>query len=264
MISVVCCSIDPVRAEFIARHYHQLLGDEPHEVISVRGPPSLAEGYNFGADRAKGEIVIFSHDDIEFLEPSNWLRNLKRHIAQFDIVGLAGTNRLVSAAWAQSGPPHTFGQVGEIDGGTAPFRVLILSAPRRAVRGLQALDGLFFAARRDVLASTRFDARTFDGFHCYDVDFTYSAYLAGFRLAVACDLPVMHASEGHFDETWAFYAERFQRKHQASLPTFGPRPYSHAVVGALTKQEALQIMIGAQCTWCDHESESGPVDPDVQ
>lgn len=255
MISVVCCSVDAGRADATARHYRLLLGNEAHEFVSVRSPRSLAEGYNSGADRASGEVVIFSHDDIEFLEPSTWLTNLKDHIAHFDIVGLAGTSHLVSAAWAQSGPPYTFGQVCEIDGKMAPFRVLIFSAPKRVVSGLQALDGLFFAVRRSVLATVRFDAHTFDGFHCYDVDFTFSAYRAGFRLAVACDLPVLHASQGNFDQAWAMYAERFMHKHATHLPAPRRRRFQHALVGAQTREEALEIMEGARGGWGDDHVE---------
>jgi len=44
MISVVCCSIDPVRAAAIERHYERLLGDEPYEIVAVRDARSLAEG----------------------------------------------------------------------------------------------------------------------------------------------------------------------------------------------------------------------------
>jgi hypothetical protein len=69
MISVVFCSIDSVLTESIERHYRTLLGDEPHEVIAIRDARSLAEGYNRGLDRSSGDIVIFSHDDIEFLDP---------------------------------------------------------------------------------------------------------------------------------------------------------------------------------------------------
>jgi len=231
-------------------------------MISIRSPRSLAEGYNTGADRATGEVVIFSHDDIEFLEPSSWLRNLQNHMTRFDIVGLAGTNRMATGSWARSGPPNTFGQIGEVDGRPAPYRVLIMSAPRRIVSGLQALDGLFFAVRRTVLETVRFDATTFDGFHCYDIDFTYSAYRAGFRLAVACDLPVLHASQGNFDKTWEMYAERFQRKHAETLAVFRRRPFRHAVVGATTKEEVLEIMRGAREVWSDHDGAQGSPGPD--
>ena len=73
MISVVRCSIDPVRAAAIERHYERLLGDEPYEIVAVRDARSLAEGYNRGVARSSGDIVILSHDDIEFLDPVPWL-----------------------------------------------------------------------------------------------------------------------------------------------------------------------------------------------
>jgi len=68
MISVVCCSIDPVRAAAIERHYERLL-----EIVAVGDARSLAEGYNRGVARSSGDIVILSHDDIEFLDPVPWL-----------------------------------------------------------------------------------------------------------------------------------------------------------------------------------------------
>src|SRR6185503_5578792 len=78
-----------------------------------------------------------------------------------------------------------FGQVCEPDGQVAPFRVLICAVPAPLIHGMQALDGLFMAANREVLERVRFDEVTFDGFHGYDMDFSFSSHLAGFRLAVA-------------------------------------------------------------------------------
>lgn len=257
MISVVCCSINPALAASIKRHYRALLGDEPHEIIAIRDARSLAEGYNRALDQTTGDIVIFSHDDIEFLEPATWLERLKAHLSVFDVIGLAGTSKLISAAWARAGPPYTFGHVGELDGRTAPFRVLICAVPAPLVPRIQALDGLFMAARREVLERVRFDEKTFDGFHCYDIDFTFSAHLAGFRLAVVCDLPVLHASQGAFDQKWEHYAKRFTEKHGARLPPFRPRPFQHALVCVQTKDEMLEVLTAPRTWW----SQNNPIVP---
>lgn len=248
MISVISCSIDANRARWIEAHFRALLGAEPHELIAIRNARSLAEGYNRAVDLASGEILIFSHDDVEFLDPVSWLPRLKSHLSRFDLVGLAGTTRLVAPAWAQAGPPYTFGQVAELDGKTEPFRVLICGIPGRAVPQIQALDGLFFAVQRHVLDQVRFDEVTFDGFHGYDIDFTYSAYRAGFRLAVATDLPVLHASQGNFDARWEIYARRFMDKHGPHLPRSRRRPFQHALVSAQTKEELLEIMAHPHAT----------------
>lgn len=249
MISVISCSIDTKRAEWIANHYRALCGREPHEVIKVDNPRSLAEGYNRGIDMSCGDIVIFSHDDIEFLEPASWLSRLKRHLEDFDLVGLAGTTKLTSAAWAQAGPPYTFGQVAELGGDMAPFRVLLCAVPAPVIGGMQALDGLFLAVRRKVLERVRFDASTFDGFHLYDIDFSFSVHRAGFNMAVAADLPVLHQSQGHFDQKWREYAQRFLHKHALHLPQFRHRPFQHALVGAQTREELIEIMNGPRSQW---------------
>ena len=242
MISIIVCSINDTKARDIEEHYRSMLGEEPYEIIMFRDARSLAEAYNRGIDKSVGDILVFSHDDLEFLDPSNWLISLKRHMARFDVVGLAGTTRLISPAWAMAGPPYTFGQVAELDGRNAPFSVLICSVPAPAVPHIQALDGLFFSAKRDVVNRVRFDETNFDGFHCYDIDFTFSACLAGFKLAVATDLPVLHSSRGSFDEKWKFYGQRFMDKHSARLNPLYRRTYQHARVAAHTRQEILEIM----------------------
>jgi hypothetical protein len=168
MISIISCSIDSGKAERIASHYHMLCGNEPHEVIRVDSPRSLADGYNRGIEASSGDIVIFSHDDIEFLEPGSWLMRLKAHLEEFDLVGLAGTTKLTSAAWAQTGPP---------------------------------------------------------------------------------DLPVLHESQGHFDERWQHYAQRFLHKQAGHLAPFRQRRFQHALVAAQTKDELLEIMNGPRNQW---------------
>ncbi|MEO6975810.1 MAG: glycosyltransferase [Gallionella sp.] len=172
-IFIIFCSISDTKAQTTEQHYRDLLGNEPHEIIIIRDASSLAEAYNRGIDRATGDVLIFSHDDIEFLDPATWLPWLKTHMVNFDVVGLAGTTRLISSAWANAGPPYTFGQIAELDGQDAPYRVLICSVPAPTVLGIQGLDGLFFAVKRQVVQRIRFDEKNFDGFHCYDTDFSY-------------------------------------------------------------------------------------------
>jgi GT2 family glycosyltransferase len=244
VISVIFCSIDDRKAQFTETHYRQLLAGEEHEIIVIRDARSLAEAYNRGIDRARGDILIFSHDDLEFLQPAGWLAKLTAHLEAADIVGVAGTRRFSGAAWAHSGPPFNAGQVAEVDGKIASYRILMFSAPAAHVAGIQALDGLFIAARRSVLDRVRFDAATFDGFHCYDVDFSFSAWRMGFKLAVATDLPVLHASQGSFDDKWRHYAQLLIAKHRDHIGTVSPRRWQTGIVWVNSRQEILEILSG--------------------
>ena len=145
MISVVICSIHRNRFNRTVDQYRGLLKDEPHEMIGIHDARSIAEGYNRGLAQSRGEIVIFSHDDLD-IWTAEFIPRLKKHLETVDVVGVAGTNRLVGPAWYQAGPPHIFGQVTHASQGQ--YQVHIYGAPRRLVIGIQAMDGLLLAFRR--------------------------------------------------------------------------------------------------------------------
>jgi GT2 family glycosyltransferase len=82
---------------------------------------------------------------------------------------------------------------------------------------------VFLATRREAAEAIGFDADTFDGWHGYDADFTFRAHLAGRRLGVALDLPIVHRSRGRPDPARLEHHLRFARKHAAALaPGRGP------------------------------------------
>src|SRR4051794_4231360 len=110
MISIVICSIDGERFDAVCEQYRAALGKEPYEIIRVPDARSMCDGYNRGLQKSRGEIVIFSHDDIEIWGP-DFAPRLKLHLQKFDVIGVAGTNRLVQPGWIAAGPPHIFGQV---------------------------------------------------------------------------------------------------------------------------------------------------------
>src|SRR5205823_3606760 len=89
------------------------------------------------------------------------------------------------------------------------------------------LDGVLIAARREVFTAVPFDAKTFDDFHLYDIDWSYRAANAGFRLGVAGELLLPHESRGAYGDAWQYYAERFCLKHAAGR--LAPRPSSFFV-----------------------------------
>jgi GT2 family glycosyltransferase len=240
MISLIICSIDPARFKAVEAMYRGALGDEPWEMVHVNDAKSMAEGYNRGIARAKGDTLIFSHDDVKILS-LDFRGRLRRHLEHFDLVGVAGTSRLINGKWVCAGPPYIFGQVCHLkpDG---RIGVDIFGAPRRVIGSIQALDGLFFAARRAVIEKIRFDETTFDNFHLYDLDFTYHAHLAGFKLAVANDINFLHHSVGKFDAIWYSYAKRFDEKWRASLQAFPVSISLSAAVVVNSREHAMEVM----------------------
>jgi tetratricopeptide (TPR) repeat protein len=214
-VSIVVCSIDPRRLEAVQCNFRQALGERPHEFVVIRDARSLCEGYQRGLEASRHELVVFSHDDVE-LASAHPFDALARALRDHDIVGLAGSRLVNGPGVTWAGHPHLYGGVGyPPQAAGQAWKATVYSLEQGVLGGMQALDGLLFAARRSAALRIGFDARTFDGFHFYDVDFTYRAHLAGLRVAVVTGVVAIHASVGQFDEVWKRYAERFRAKYPA-------------------------------------------------
>jgi len=214
VLSIIICSVDAGKFASVCDTYARHVGRARYEIVGIHDAKSLCEGYNRGMRRAQGDILVFSHDDIELLS-DDLGATLERHLAAWDVVGVAGTTRMHAMGWADSGIRYARGVVTQgVPGG---YEVKFLGAPAMVNGAIQGMDGVFFAARRDVAERIGFDEATFDGWHGYDTDFTFRCHLAGFRLAVCLDIRLIHFSEGTVDEAWLRYAERFQQKHAAHL-----------------------------------------------
>jgi glycosyltransferase involved in cell wall biosynthesis len=237
VISVIVCSIDPAKFQNVERQYKRLFANERFELIGIHDAKSLAEGYNRGIDRSKGDVLVFSHDDIEFLTPL-LAERLRAHLSTFDLIGVAGASYAAPGAWHAAGPPFVFGQIAHVEG--TGYSVFNLAAPAPAVPDIQVMDGVFLACRRSVVDKHRFDAVTFDGFHGYDVDFTFGAYLAGFKLAVCTDIPMIHASSGNFDARWEVFNRRYSDKYAGRFTRPAAPQYRLAAVSVPNKEEAIR------------------------
>ncbi len=112
MISIIICSVDDARFAAVSANLAGLLKDEPREIVRIPDARSICEGYTRGIARSRGEHLVFCHDDIEILNP-DFAARLKQHLSQFDLVGVAGTSRLIRGEWVAAGPPYIFGQVAQ-------------------------------------------------------------------------------------------------------------------------------------------------------
>ena len=216
--SIVVCSIDETKLQRITATYRRLFTGIDYEIVSIRNARSLAEAYNWAIRHSSRDMVVLSHDDIDFLAPDLAAR-LVLHLQRFDAMGIVGGVRMTGPTPGWSGHPHLRGWVTHRSPEEAVWRADVLS--RSPVAGdIVVLDGVFLAGRRDVFNAVPFDAQTFDGFHLYDVDWSYRAAQAGFRLGAAGDLLLVHESRGRYDDRWQRYADRFYAKH--ALPYVAP------------------------------------------
>lgn len=211
-VSIVVCSIDEARLARMRSSFTTALTGRDHEFIVIRDARSLAEAYTRALDLCRHEIVVFAHDDVE-LASFRPFDLIAAALQGNDIVGVAGTRHVCGPAVMWAGHPHVHGWVAyPAREGDAGWDASLFSLEGGLLGGMRALDGLIFATRREVVRRVGFDAAIFDGFHFYDLDFTYRAWRAGLRLAVCTDVIAIHASEGHFGADWQRYAGRFKAK----------------------------------------------------
>lgn len=241
MTSFIICSIDPQKFRFISMAIAQRMAGLPHEIVGIHDARGMCEGYNRGVAHARGEHLVFCHDDIDLLAP-DFAQRLAIGLERYDVVGVAGTDRLIAPAWTLAGPPHIYGQVAHYYADAGTYVIDQYGIPRRIIENIQAMDGLFFAARRRVVERIGFDQENFRDWHFYDIDFTFSAHLAGFRLAICCDILLMHASIGRGTAQWHESAAAFLQKHGSRLSRGTKRQFQQTSVVASDKAEALELM----------------------
>jgi len=258
MISVIICSIDDAKFAAVEATYRKLLAGSAgsgggrfsgpgspasdFEIIRIPDARSMCEGYNRGFARSRGDVIVFSHDDIEIHAP-DFREKLLGHLRCCDITGVAGTTYLAGPAWAWAGPPHVYGQIGVYVRAKNFFDAAIYAAPTRHIAHIQAMDGVFLACHRRVIEAVPFDEQTFTGFHHYDLDFTYRVFRAGMKLGVCCDLDLIHFSLGDFgSDAWKSSAARFMQKHGSTLPQHPPASWNRTSVRVPTREQLLPIL----------------------
>ena len=147
------------------------LGGVGLEFVSAPNPeglPIIAPTYNRLAERAKGDILLFVHDDIEFVE-EGWDARLVETFADgnFDVLGVVGVDKYDGGQLVSAGHPHTFGKFMNRSGNELKVNIY---GPRVGSRAMAAADGMFMAVRAEHFKRVKFDEKL-DGLFFYDIDY---------------------------------------------------------------------------------------------
>lgn len=180
------------------------------------GVSSLAQVYNDGIKDSQYDDVVFMHDDltIETVNVTKKITRLFDNNPEFGIIGIAGTNNLISGMWWQD-RASMFGQVKHEHLGKI-HRNCYSGLLGEDLKEVVAVDGLFFAVRKSRI-KIGFD-EDFPGFHFYDIPFCVLNYLAGVKIGVTTKITVVHKSIGMVNEQWKQNKELFETKFGVNLP----------------------------------------------
>ncbi len=236
-LSIIICSRDDARyAKFIVECERALCSSH-FEIIRIADAKSMCEGYNRGTVAATGELLLYCHDDIEFITDGVH-RALIDALSDFDVVSCVGSSVVDGPTWMCRDATNSQGWIAAADPQSGLYSVGIIGVPNpRSL--LSAGDGCFIACRRPVAQALRWDEATFDSFHLYDIDFCLRARHNGFRVGVARGGTINHLSQGSFDAVWREHAQRFLQKH--SIPS-GPEATNQWIsIQVGTRAEAARV-----------------------
>jgi hypothetical protein len=125
-------------------------------VYENNGEYSLAQLYNKGLSESTNDIVVFMHDDID-IETTNVTGKLNKlfdNFPEYGIIGLAGTDELISGMWWQK-REKMFGQVKHEHLGKV-HRNNYSGTFGDGLKDVVTIDGLFIAVHKKRIQE-RFD-----------------------------------------------------------------------------------------------------------
>ena len=181
---------------------------EPYELILLDNTKnqfrSAAQALNVGARQAKGDNLVFVHQDVEFID-SHVLLNIHRSLE------LLYKNAIVGAA----GIMNEEGVVTSIVQGSSkqPAGEIVSST----LTEVQTLDEVLIGMPRDVYEKLKFDEEFLHGWHLYGVDLCLRARSMGIKSYVI-PLNCFHLSKGSLDFSYAKDLYRIIRKNRAHFP----------------------------------------------
>lgn len=172
------------------------------EIVPNDGSVGLTSVYNHVLDNHDNRFVVFTHDDVVF-NTINWghkLIELFEKYREYGIIGLAGSASLGNnAVWWQTGESCRGEVVHEYkDKEGRIVRCLSKFSQRdEEIDEVCCLDGVFFAVDR-TRCNERFDEVTFNGFHFYDISYTFGAFAKKVcKVGVTKNFRIMHKSVGN-------------------------------------------------------------------
>ena len=201
---VVCSKKNTEENKGFVEHIKETCGCDTH-VYMIHNPDgvSLSKIY---ADMVvnkeiDSDIIVFIHDDIEFLK-KGWgkevLRLFNEH-KEYGIIGVAGSAQFdENGAWWNY--EKKYGQVlhrAEGKSWLTAFSPLLT----KDLQDVVVIDGVFMAVHKQRISENF--SRELDGFDMYDIWFCLSNFFAKkCKIGVTTNIRLAHNSIGRLKETW--------------------------------------------------------------
>jgi len=195
------------------------IGVKKYQVLEYvnDGEYSLTQVYNKGLKEAENDIVVFCHDDIYF-DKKNWGKKLLNNFSnnpEFGIIGIAGSTQMGEDGcwWTDRG--KMVGIVNHSHEGKKWTNKYSGNFQDKIIETV-TVDGLFFAADKTKIKKDFNES--FDGFHFYDVDFSFNNHLNDVKVGVCFNVRVTHRSIGQTNQEWENNRLKFTVVYRDDIP----------------------------------------------
>jgi hypothetical protein len=216
-ISVVI-STRKINDEYL-KHVEKMFSHPKTQILIYEndGVESLTQIYNAGLKDSIYNIVVFMHDDL-ILETKNMtpkiVKLFEKH-SDYGIIGLAGTDNLLSGMWWQS-RDDMYGVVGHIHEGKRHVNHYSKSTFNEKLKDVVIVDGLFFMVHKQRIKKQFVE--DFNGFHFYDLSFCVENYLEGVKIGVTTKISLTHKSIGMTNKQWEKNKLLFEALYEKHFP----------------------------------------------
>ena len=185
--------------------------------IENNGEYSLTQAYNKILSQSSNDIVVLCHDDIYF-DTKNWGQKILNHFKRnedFGILGVAGSVSLPKSGKWWEDFSKMRGIVNHENGGKK-WESKYSNSKGNQIDEVLLVDGLFIILDKRKIKKT-FNEEV-EGFHFYDVDFTFRNFLDGVKVGVIYDVRITHKSIGQTNEQWEINRRKFAETNKDHLP----------------------------------------------
>ncbi len=284
MISIIICSRKAdVLADFLDSVERTIgVPYEPVVIDNTDNKFNIFTAYNYGASLAKGDILLFAHEDI-IMRSEGWGATMEQCMAEdpgIGMIGVVGTQCAAKAprgwnTWGMQGRnirpmcrlvqnmgDHKYSFEGE-----ECFHMETVNPENVRITQAIGVDGLMFAIRRSLFdeGKVRFDEETYEGFHVYDMDMSMQV-AQHMKVMVLLDIELKHISCGnrtkdYYTSYYQYYMKWKDRlpmgiyplTDPASFNQFNALPYFRGMVksGFFSKEEIRHYSRGYLATIAD-------------
>lgn len=163
---------------------------------------SAAEALNFGIKKAIGEVLVFLHQDIVFLD-----NNQLNYIYEFAV---NNKSVLFGPAGVESREINKNCVIlSSMFEGKDKHKYTSLDQPMKCF----TLDECLIACHKDCLKNVSFDEVTCDGWHLYGADLCLQANLFSEMCVMVIPMNIWHKSNGNADKCYYITQNKLARKY---------------------------------------------------